>query len=111
MCLASMPYLVRKSLENLYARGVNLRPSVLYRKIADCGIPLHKGRMLRTRMTSLEKRVPKEPPYLTKRGAQAWHKMVLRPFEENEIRFMISNFPDEIRDLYPSLFKENDGNR
>lgn len=101
--IISYPYPLKKSLENLYFRGVRLKPSALYRKLNECGIELHRGVLLRTRMATLVKRVPQEPPLLTVCGARAWHKMVLRPFVEPEVFFMLRNFYRQTLALYPSL--------
>ena len=105
--IASFPYPLKQSLENLYIKGIHLKPAALYSKLSSCGIDLHMGVLLRTRMAALVKRVPQEPKTLTKEGARLWHQMVERPFDASEIQFMLRNFPEQTRELYPSLYTQN----
>ena len=103
--IAEMPFTLRKSLENLYFRGARMPVATLYSKLADCGIRLRPGVLLRTRMYSLSRRIPPEPPVLNLSGARAWHKLQQNPFTEEEISFMVRNFPAQVRTIYPSLLE------
>ena len=100
------PYQVRKSLESLYFRGRIMPAATLYSKLARCGITLHAGSMLRTRLAALLKRVPPEPPHLSRFGGRAWHRLQMFPFNEEEKQFLVRNFPQQVQNTYPALFRE-----
>ena len=84
LSIEDLPFPVRKSLENLYFRGKVMPAATLYSKLTGCGIQLRPGVMLRTRMYSLIKRIPQEQQ---------------QPFTQEEIEFLMRNFPAQVNDL------------
>lgn len=95
---------VRLSLENLYHKGIKLNAGLLYKKFEQCGMPLRLCILERTRLMALLRRTVAEPPCLTRHGARMWYIMQCRPFEECDMAFLVSRFPEETARLYPHLF-------
>lgn len=101
--LEDLPFPVRKSLENLFFRGEKMPAATLYSKLAGCGIRLRPGVLLRTRMYSLIKRIPPEPSEADTAGTRPRHKPQQPPLTEEEISFLLRNFPAQVQALRPSL--------
>lgn len=97
--------ILRLSLENLYHQRVRLSPEKLFNKLEQCGVQLRPGTVERTRLLALIKRVPAEPEGLTQQGARFWYDSQLRPFNQEEIKFLSQRFPKETAERYPSLWK------
>ncbi|MBR5034993.1 MAG: hypothetical protein IKX71_06775 [Bacteroidales bacterium] len=96
-------YVVQKSLESLYQRGVRLSVKKLYRKFEQSGISLKMSSLERIRLRALLRRTQDEPPMLTDYGARMWYIMQMRPFEAHDMAFLAGRFPMETARHYPHL--------
>ena len=103
--ISSLGDIHRRSLENLYFRGVELSADKLFTKLEMCGIDIRPGTVDRARLIALMHRVPAEPASLTHQGARFWDMSQRRPFSPEEILFLVNRFPKETARYYPSLWK------